>query len=673
MHFPRNSHRRGGRRLTALAARWPIAAVLLLAFLMAQLPAPPAAHAQQVALVSNLGKSTYFSSSFVDLDRDYAQTFTAGDNDEGYALSSVELDFTVVGTSGSPAVSLWSVSSDGRPNTKIADFASPASITTGANAFTAPAGTTLTTAESYTVVIGPWSGARVKATNANGEDSGKQPGWSIANNAWSKASGLPWSDALSATWKLKIRVNGVILQPARVTYASNLGQTEDDTGSALTYAQAFTTGSAPGGYALGIVDVKFGAIPASADISASIYSATADGAPGAEVYPLAKPATLAGPGGVRTFTAPPDAALSAGTTYFVVINPTVSISYSSTGSDTEDTAEAGWSIAHQIRTKSDGATTWDAVSSKSMLIAVQGPDTTDATLRALALEDASDNSAVTLVPGFHAATLSYTANVGNSVDEITVKPTVDQGDATFVFLDEDDAELTDADTLQDDFQAALDVGENTIKVKVTAENGLAAETYTVVVTRAVLAATDATLSDLALEDASDNSAVTLVPGFLAATVSYTVAVGNGVDEITVKPAVNQTNATFVFLDEDDAELTDADTLQDDFQVSLAEGANTIKVKVTAEDGMATQTYTVVVTRCDAVWCATLTVGSSFGGVLGIQRHQRWGSVWRAHARAVRPQLREHSGGPISLRYGQRPARFLFYRRPRQFKLHPSIG
>ena len=88
------------------------------------------------------------------------------------------------------------------------------------------------------------------------------------------------------------------------------------------------------------------------------------------------------------------------------------------------------------------------------------------------------------------------------------------------------------------------------------------------------------------------------------------------DEITVKPAVNQANATFVFLDEDGAELTDADTLQDDFQVSLAEGANTIKVKVTAEDGMATQTYTVVVTRCDAVWCATLTVGSLGGDFLG---------------------------------------------------------
>ena len=35
MHFPRNSHRRGGRRLTALAARWRIAAALLLVGLAA--------------------------------------------------------------------------------------------------------------------------------------------------------------------------------------------------------------------------------------------------------------------------------------------------------------------------------------------------------------------------------------------------------------------------------------------------------------------------------------------------------------------------------------------------------------------------------------------------------------------------------------------------------------
>ena len=46
-------------------------------------------------------------------------------------------------------------------------------------------------------------------------------------------------------------------------------------------------------------------------------------------------------------------------------------------------------------------------------------------------------------------------------------------------------------------------------------------------------------------------------------------------------------------------LTDADTNTTGFQVDLSPGANTIKVKVTAEDGATTDTYTVVVTRATA--------------------------------------------------------------------------
>ena len=112
-----------------------------------------------------------------------------------------------------------------------------------------------------------------------------------------------------------------------------------------------------------------------------------------------------------------------------------------------------------------------------------------------------------------------------------------------------------------------------------------------------VASTDATLSGLVLEVASINRAITLTPStFAATTTSYTASVSRGVGEITVKPTVNESNATFVFLDGSDSELTDADTSQDDFQVSVSQGANTIKVKVTAEDTSTTATYTVTVTR-----------------------------------------------------------------------------
>ena len=110
---------------------------------------------------------------------------------------------------------------------------------------------------------------------------------------------------------------------------------------------------------------------------------------------------------------------------------------------------------------------------------------------------------------------------------------------------------------------------------------------------------DATLSALALEDASDDSAITISPVFASGTTSYTASVVNGVDEITIEPTVNESSATVEYLDSSDTEIADSDSGKTGQQVSLSVSANTIKVKVTAEDTTTTDTYTVVVTRAAA--------------------------------------------------------------------------
>ena len=117
--------------------------------------------------------------------------------------------------------------------------------------------------------------------------------------------------------------------------------------------------------------------------------------------------------------------------------------------------------------------------------------------------------------------------------------------------------------------------------------------------------TDATLSGLALKDGS--TAIELDPQtFVATTTSYTAAVANAVDEITIVPTVNDDTATYEIQNSSGTALTDADSNADDFQVDLVVGANTIKVEVTAEDGT-TDTYQVTVTRAAA---ATPTVSIS---------------------------------------------------------------
>ena len=106
----------------------------------------------------------------------------------------------------------------------------------------------------------------------------------------------------------------------------------------------------------------------------------------------------------------------------------------------------------------------------------------------------------------------------------------------------------------------------------------------------VAPSTDATLSALTVTGGGSNL-VTFVSG----TTTYTARVASTVTEVTLTPTKNNTGATIEYLDGDDATLDDAGTAAG-HQVAVAEGANVIKVKVTAADGNTTQTYTVTVTR-----------------------------------------------------------------------------
>ena len=106
--------------------------------------------------------------------------------------------------------------------------------------------------------------------------------------------------------------------------------------------------------------------------------------------------------------------------------------------------------------------------------------------------------------------------------------------------------------------------------------------------------TDATLSALVVTYGS--SEVPLSPFFAPGTTAYTGSVVNAVAEVTVTPTTTHAAATIGYFDGDDVTLTDADTSDTVPQVTLEEDDNVIKVKVTAEDGITTRTYTVTVTR-----------------------------------------------------------------------------
>ena len=145
------------------------------------------------------------------------------------------------------------------------------------------------------------------------------------------------------------------------------------------------------------------------------------------------------------------------------------------------------------------------------------------------------------------------------------------------------------------FEDADNKGTTTRSWNSTSLSWSVGDSVSLTLTEPAALSTDASLSDLALKDAADDSAIDLNEAFASGTKSYTADVLNAVDEITVEPTSDH-NATFAYLNASDTALTDADTLKTGFQAALAAGANTIKVKVTAEDGNSTDTYTVVVTR-----------------------------------------------------------------------------
>ena len=108
----------------------------------------------------------------------------------------------------------------------------------------------------------------------------------------------------------------------------------------------------------------------------------------------------------------------------------------------------------------------------------------------------------------------------------------------------------------------------------------------------VVSSTDATLSDLSLENASNGSAITLSPGFSSGHLDYSASVGFPVSQVTVIPTTNHAQASIRYLNASNEELGDGDR----FQLFLSQGAeHFIKVEVTAENGTP-QTYTLTVTR-----------------------------------------------------------------------------
>lgn len=131
----------------------------------------------------------------------------------------------------------------------------------------------------------------------------------------------------------------------------------------------------------------------------------------------------------------------------------------------------------------------------------------------------------------------------------------------------------------------LSTGKNVITIKVTSADGTTTKTYTVTIQRAP--SSNAKLVNLAL---IEDDFVSVTPGFVPDTTSYTASVAKGTESIRVIPTATDDTATIT------VNGTPVQSGATSDGISLSEGSNTITVLVTAEDGSTTMQYTVTVNR-----------------------------------------------------------------------------
>jgi len=181
-----------------------------------------------------------------------------------------------------------------------------------------------------------------------------------------------------------------------------------------------------------------------------------------------------------------------------------------------------------------------------------------------------------LNPAFVNTTKDYVDSVSNATKTITLTPTATDVNATITVNGKTVVSGTASD------QIPLAVGSNIITTVVTAQDGVTKDTYTVNVIRAP--SSNANLINLTVSQG------TLSPVFNSGTIAYADTVSNATTSITATPTDSDSTATITVNGMPTVSGTASNA------IPLAVGDNTITVIVTAQDGVTTRTYTVIVYR-----------------------------------------------------------------------------
>ena len=188
-------------------------------------------------------------------------------------------------------------------------------------------------------------------------------------------------------------------------------------------------------------------------------------------------------------------------------------------------------------------------------------------------------SAGTLSPAFAPGTTNYTVNVPYNTKSISVTSTLVDTTGTIVVNNKYVPTGVKSPTF------LLVTGLNTITITTTAADGVTTKTYTLTVTVPSAPSSNANLATLG------QSVGRLTPSFTTGTTSYTDNVSNATATITLKPVSSDGTASIKV---NGAAVASGTATA---PIALAEGgATVITTVVTAQDGVTTKTYALMVNR-----------------------------------------------------------------------------
>ena len=205
-----------------------------------------------------------------------------------------------------------------------------------------------------------------------------------------------------------------------------------------------------------------------------------------------------------------------------------------------------------------------------------------------------------LSPAFVKTNSSYTCLVANNISNINITPVVDDVLATLK-IRINNGTYTNVSSGSASSITGLNIGSNTVDIKVTARDNVTTKVYTIVIYRSAYG--NAKLSNINLIGNS------YTPAFHPDTMNYSTSVLFGINKVKLSPTISDTSSKIKIRINNGAfsSINSKDT--SDF-LFLNIGMNTLYLKVDVQDSSTSKEYTINIYRSNAVPPSALSYSPS---------------------------------------------------------------